>query len=167
MTTNHIDQLAEWYESAERITKTNLPQAGDIIIQPFAIGDGYQIEVDHEDWTPDVVREVGERARILSRAPKPKPAWHDAVAVIAHTDYGHIRQVWERDSETGYWLGIKGSLVRTDTLNDVTPLIEAKVTDEMVKRAREAFTKHSSVHVTIGPDLMRKTIAAALGLDPA
>lgn len=52
-----------------------------------------------------------------------------------------------------------GSYTRTD---DSRPLAPDDITDEMVKRARDAFTKHSSVHVTIGPDLVRKTIAAAL-----
>ena len=47
------------------------------------------------------------------------------------------------------------------------PLTPDAITDEMVKRARDAFTKHSSVHVTIGPDLVRKTIAAALTEPPA
>lgn len=32
--TAHIGQLTEWYESAERITKTNLPGDGDFIIYP-------------------------------------------------------------------------------------------------------------------------------------
>ena len=47
------------------------------------------------------------------------------------------------------------------------PLTPDAITDEMVERARDAFTKHSSVHVTIGPDLVRKTITAALTEPPA
>ena len=126
MTTNHIDQLAQWYADAERITDTNPPRIGDTLIFPYS-ADGYAIKAEEDDWTPDDVI-PGEPVRILRRAPKPKPAWHDAVAVIAHTDDGHIRQVWERDGDTGYWCGTEGYLVRTEKLRDVTPLIEAKVT---------------------------------------
>lgn len=139
MTGSHIDQLAQWYADAERITKTNLPRIGDTLITPYEAG-GFGVEVEEDGWAPDIVM-PGEPVRILARAPIPKPAWHDAVAVIAHTDDGHVRQVWERDGDTPFWCGTEGYLVPVDTLRDVTPLIEAKVTDEMVHRAEAAFTR--------------------------
>src|SRR5699024_8779199 len=97
------------------------------------------------------------------RAPKPKPAWHDAVAVIAHTDDGHIRQVWERDGDTGYWCGTEGYLVRTEKLRDVTPLIEAKVTDEMVERGARVSTPAGVRY--LHPSEVREVLTAALGLE--
>ena len=153
MTTNHIDQLTEWWETAEK----GAVQKGDIVIERVEDGQ-YNVFTAFESEAQEY-----DEFRILTRAPK--PAWHDAVAVIAHTDYGHIRQVWERDSETGYWLGIKGSLVRTDTLNDVTPLIEAKVTDEMVDRARNYMSINTGQTHT--HNAIRGVITTALGLDPA
>ena len=161
MTTNHIDQLAQWYADAEQITKANLPRVGDTLILPYNAG-GYGVEVEGDGWTPDDVV-PGEPVRILSRAPKPKPAWHDAVAVIAHTDDGHIRQVWERDGDTDYWCGTEGHLVRAEKLHDVTPMLEAKVTDEMVERARNAPSFDGRLSPT--SRLVREMLTAALGLE--
>lgn len=138
MTINHIDQLAEWYESAERITKTNLPRSGDYVISPFFNGTGFHVELEPDDWTADIVREEGEDARILSRAPEPKPAWHDAVAVMADDGDGD-RMVWVRADEQGKaWESADGFIRHPSELNSPTPLIEAKVADEMVERIREA-----------------------------
>jgi len=82
--------------------------------------------------------------RILSRAPKPKPAWHDAVAVIAHTDYCE-RQVWERESD-GTYSGSAGDVAGDRDLRDVTPLVEAKVTDEATQRVFNAFKLAHTEH---------------------
>ena len=161
MTTNHIDQLAQWYADAERITSANLPCAGDALIFPYNAG-GYAVEAEEDGWTPDDVV-PGESVRVLARAPKPKPAWHDAVAVIAHTDDGHIRQVWERDGDTGYWCGTEGYLARTEKLRDVTPLIEAKVTDEMVERGARVSTPAGVRY--LHPSEVREVLTAALGLE--
>ena len=164
MTSNHIDQLREWWESAEK----GAPSKGDAIIRRTErlLSNGYAYEVGTEDYTD---AKHLDNVRILARAPKPKPAWHDAVAVIAHTDDGHIRQVWERDGDTGYWCGTEGYLVRTEKLRDVTPLIEAKVTDETARtvldRYYETETGHDWPEDTIA--LMRLAVTAALGLESA
>ena len=158
----HIDQLAQWYADAERITDTNLPRSGDTLIFPYNAG-GYAIEVEGGDWTPgDVV--PGESARILHRAPKPKPAWHDAVAVTA--DVGRIdgaRRVFVKD-ENGVWIdALTSHGYAAVHLRDVTPLIEAKVTDEMVGRALDAADRHEAV--VINTAIIREALTAALGLE--
>ena len=159
MTTNPIDQLKKWYDDAEQVTETNLPRPGDTLIFPYNTS-GYAFEVEEAAWTPeDVV--PGETVRIYSRAPK--PSWHNAVAVIAHTDEGHVRQVWERDGDTGYWLGTESCLVRTDALRDVTPLIEAKVTNLMRGRVGDVLM---SRYGTTGPDgTVEAILTAALGIE--
>lgn len=154
MTTNHIDQLAEWWENAEE----GAVQPGDTVIGlTDADNDAYEVFVAQSGESEEY-----DFYRILSRAPKPKPAWHDAVAVIAHTDDGHIRQVWERDGDTGYWLGTERSLVRADKLCDVTPLIEAKVTDEAVERVLDVLHAWND---TYPAGLGTKLAAAALGIE--
>ena len=170
MTTNHIDQLAQWYADAERITDTNLPRAGDTLIFPYNAG-GYAIEAEGDDWTPgDVV--PGESARILHRAPKPKPAWHDAVAVIAASTVGDqdgggpVGRVFERVEHLGgrevVWA--HGDIeYETGELCDVTPLIEAKVTDEMVKRALTEY--NTDTWRFNGMARMRHALTVALGLE--
>ena len=161
MTTNHIDQLAQWYADAEQITKANLPRAGDTLILPYNAG-GYGVEVEEDGWTPDdVVR--GEPVRILARAPKPKPAWHDAVAVIAtrNRDSGYVRGVWANVGG-GRWHGVNGGIVNADDLTDVTPLIEAKVTDAMIDRILDVIdARFDNYPAGIGEDLA----VAALGLE--
>lgn len=164
MTINHIDQLAQWYESAEQITETNLPRAGDTLILPYNAG-GYGIEVEGVGWTPyDVVR--GEPTRILSRAPKPKPAWHDAVAVMArcsNAPEGHREPFIRSEATRDVWAGEAGH-ARTEDLRDVTPLIEAKVTDEMVDRILDVIAaRFDNYPAGIGEALA----IAALGLEPA
>ena len=151
----HIDTLAEWFDSAEDgdihegdTFIRHLPSVGR-----FVVGVAEEYLCAHPGY------------RILHRAPIPKPAWHDAVAVIAHTDDGHIRQVWERDGDTDYWCGTEGYLVRTEKLHDVTPMLEAKVTDEMVERARNAPSFDGRLSPT--PRLVREMLTAALGLETA
>ena len=174
MTTNHIDQIAQWYADAEQITKTNLPRAGDTMIFPYNAG-GYGIEVGGVGWTPgDVV--PGEPIRILSRAPKPKPAWHDAVAVIATSTVGDqdgggpVGRVFERVEHLGgrevVWA--HGDIeYETGELCDVTPLIEARVTDEMVKRAIDAWVADEQRGDGYLGDGIRSMLTAALGLETA
>ena len=154
-----IDQLKQWYDDAEQVTETNLPRPGDTLIFPYNAG-GYAFEVEEAAWTPeDVV--PGETVRIYSRAPK--PSWSDAVAVIAYTDDGHVRQVWERNDGAGYWLGTEGCLVRTEDLRDVTPLIEAKVTNHMRGRVGDVLM---SRYGDTGPDgTIEELITAALGIE--
>lgn len=145
MTTNHIDQLAQWHADAEQITKANLPRAGDTLILPYNAG-GYGVEVEEDGWTPDDVV-PGEPVRILARAPKPKPAWHDAVAVMArcsNAPEGHREPFIRSEATRDVWAGEAGH-ARTEDLRDVTPLIEAKVTDEARDRVWEELVHHGLI----------------------
>ena len=169
MTTSHVDQLAQWYADAERITDTNLPRIGDTLIFPYN-ADGYAIVAEEDDWTPDDVA-PGEPFRILARAPKPKPAWHDAVAVMArcsNAPEGHREPFIRSEATRDVWAGEAGH-ARTEDLRDVTPLIEAKVTDETARtvldRYYETETGHDWPEDTIA--LMRLAVTAALGLETA
>ena len=155
--TAHIDTLKEWWSEAEE----GVIEKGDTVINWF--GGETTVYVAAER-----ARRQNPHTRILARAPKPEPAWHDAVAVIAHTDDGHIRQVWERDGDTGYWCGTEGYPVRTEKLRDVTPLIEAKVTDEMVARAMKFWDPNCpGEHDADDIQWAREFITAALGLETA
>ena len=166
----HIDQLAQWYADAERITDANLPRIGDTLIFPYNAG-GYAIEVEEDDWAPNGVV-LGEVVRILRRAPKPKPAWHDAVAVMAETRDDDIRRAFvpQYDTETGEervdtWADWQGAYDAADLI-DPAPLIEAKVTDEMVARAM-AFWDPNCPGEYDADDIQwaREFITAALGLE--
>ena len=163
MTTNHIDQLAQWYADAEQITKANLPRAGDTLILPYNAG-GYGIEVEEDGWTPDDVV-PGEPVRILARAPK--PAWHDAVAVTATaTDElgDEITAVWVREGDE-LWRSDEGGMVLREDLRDVTPLIEAKVTDEMRDRVRDYYRIEHQVELPRDDVWLNELLTAALGLE--
>ena len=72
--TTHIDTLKEWWSEAEE----GVIEKGDTVINWF--GGETTVYVAAER-----ARRQNPHTRILARAPKPKPAWHDAVAVIAHT----------------------------------------------------------------------------------
>lgn len=163
MTTNHIDQLAQWYAKAEQITSANLPCAGDTLIFPYN-ADGYAVEAEEDGWTPDDVV-PGESVRILARAPKPKPAWHDAVAVMArcsNAPEGHREPFIRSEATRDVWAGEAGH-ARTEDLRDVTPLIEAKVTDEMAERLEGHFLNMANMALPEG--LARRMLTAALGLE--
>lgn len=162
MTTDHIDQLAQWYADAEQVTKTNLPNVGDVLIFPNSNSGGYTIEPNTGEWAPNIVGHH-ETARILARAPKPKPAWHSAKAIIASTDYCE-RQVWEWDFLG--WNGTAGDTANTEDLRDVTPLIEAKVTDEMVDRIREIKDPKGRRYFA-SREGARYVLAVALGIETA
>ena len=161
MTTNHIDQLAQWYADAERITDTNLPRIGDTLIFPYN-ADGYAIEVEEDGWTPDDVV-PGESVRILARAPKPKPAWHDAVAVIAHTARFSERRPFALTHTEDVLDPYNTEWITRDDLLDPAPLIEAKVTDEMVERLEGHFLNTANMALPEG--LARRMLTAALGLE--
>ena len=163
MTTNHIDQLAQWYADAERITSANLPCAGDALIFPYNAG-GYAVVAEEDGWTPDDVV-PGESVRILARTPKPKPAWHDAVAVMAgcsNAPEDHREPFIRSEATPGVWIG-EGGYGYADDLRDVTPLIEAKVTDEMVERLEGRFLNTANMALPEG--LARRMLTAALGLE--
>ena len=164
MTTSHIDQLARWYADAEQVTEDNLPNKGDVIIFPAHAFPGYIIETVPVAWPSHLVS-PRERVRILDRAPIPKPAWHDAPAVIAsHVDSAH-RSTWTPDPIVpGMWTTDDDQRDATD-LRDVTPLIEAKVTDGMVERASGALRELYGTHDN--GDSAAEIITAALGLETA
>ena len=156
MTINHIDQLREWWETAE----VGDPKDGDVIIE--WAGDGHAVRTFLEDERDNLYAAC--TYRILARAPKPKPAWHDAVAVMADTPGRPERRVFIRDVEQGWWSDADSSY-ETDELAHVTPLIEAKVTDAMVKRARAQSMKWE--FGGISENAARAMLTAALGLETA
>ena len=157
MTINHIGQLAQWWDEAEE----GVIEKGDTVINR---SDG--------ETTVYVATERARRhhtnARILARAPKPKPAWHDAVAVMADTPGRPERRVFIRDVEQGWWSDADSSY-ETDELAHVTPLIEAKVTDEMIVRAANAWTGNGyQTTRDLSRDLredITHALTAALGLE--
>ena len=156
MTINHIDQLTQWWDEAEE----GVIEKGDTVINR---SDG--------ETTVYVATERARRhhtnARILARAPKPKPAWHDAVAVMArcsNAPEGHREPFIRSEATRDVWAGEAGH-ARTEDLRDVAPLIEAKVTDAMVKRARAQSMKWE--FGGISENAARAMLTAALGLETA
>ena len=160
MLTTHIDTLREWFDNAEDgdiyegdTFIRHLPEVGR-----FVVGVAEEVLGAHPDY------------RILARAPKPKPAWHDAVAVTATaTDElgDEITAVWVREGDE-LWRSDEGGMVLRDDLRDVTPLIEAKVTDE----ARDRVWDELAHHGLIDPDKHRPSdswtadvVHVALGLE--
>ena len=160
MTINHIDQLAQWWRDAEE----GIGKAGDVVIErddsPNFGAPSYVVFMLGRDEYENLTYR-----RILARAPKPKPAWHNAVAVIA-TWYDSMEDeaitgVWTHDA--GVWKHEDGVCVDATALTDVTPLIEAKVTDEMVKRARATSMKWEFGGVS--ENAARAILTAALGIE--
>ena len=151
-----IDQLKEWWDSAEVPTSHALPRKGDRIIFRYN-SEWYEVATAADDAEEC---DLFEGMRILSRAPK--PAWHNAVAVMAVTVGRPERRVFMRDVEPGWWVDADSSY-ETDELAHVTPLIKAEVTDEMVERARSAYwgpTYGGSVD-----ERVRAILTAALGIE--
>ena len=156
--TAHIDTLKEWWENAEQ----GDPRRGDTIIQER--GSQYMIKTVAQDW--------GETAderftRILHRAPKPTPAWHDAIAVIAHTARFSERRPFALTHTEDVLDPYNTEWITRDDLIDPAPLIEAKVTDETARtvldRYYETETGHDWPEDTIA--LMRLAVTAALGIE--
>ena len=161
MTTNHVDQLAKWWENAEE----GIPSAGDtVIFDERHRGLGFHVTQATKDHPRGY-----DNARILARAPKPKPAWHDAIAVTATAtdDLGdEITAVWVREGDE-LWRSDEGGMVLRDDLRDVTPLIEAKVTDEMRDRVRDYYRTEHQVELPRGDVWLNELLTAALGLEAA
>ena len=157
MTSNHIDQIKEWWENAE----DGIPSAGDtVIFDERHRGLGFQVTQATKDHLCGY-----DNARILARAPKPKPAWHDAVAVIAEVHAFDLPRVFVKDDD-GIWNdALTGRGYSSDALSHVTPLIEAKVTDEMVERARGSLKRATGYYYSYA--IVQDALTAALGLDPA
>ena len=158
MTTNHIDQLTEWWSEAEHAPF----REGDVLIARFD-DRPMPFEVYPAGCDSDA---PAETVRVLSRAPKPRPAWHDAPAVTAkgREDWDHVEAFSRNDDyDPPRWIDNQGITYTAEQLSDVTPLIEAKVTDEMVKRARAESMKWE--FGGISENAARAMLTAALGLE--
>src|SRR5699024_10050623 len=164
MTTNHIDQLAQWWDEAE----VGGIEKGDTVIN--------RSEGETTVYVATVrAHRQHPSARILARAPKPKPAWHDAVAVIAETGDDDTRRAFvpqynaeTGDERLGTWADWQDGYDASELIDPV-PLIEAKVTDEMVLAALNASTGLDMLTVTSFKrdeiEDMRLALTAALGLE--
>ena len=160
MLTTHIDTLTQWWDEAEIPDANTLPRDGDRIIIRYN-SEWYEIATADGDVDES---EIGSNTRILARAPKPKPAWHDAVAVMArcsNAPEGHREPFMRSEATPDVWIG-EGGYGHTGDLRDVTPLIEAKVTDEMVDRILDVIdARFDNYPAGIGEALA----VAALGLE--
>ena len=162
MTTNHIDQLAQWWDEAE----VGVIEKGDTVIN--------RSEGETTVYVATVrAHRQHPSARILARAPKPKPAWHDAVAVIAETGDDDTRRAFvpqynaeTGDERLGTWADWQDGYDASELIDPV-PLIEAKVTDEMVERYRDEEMKWRLEGATSHPSVARLLLTAALGLEAA
>ena len=154
MTINHIDQLREWWETAE----VGDPKDGDVIIE--WAGDGHAVRTFLEDERDNLYAAC--TYRILARAPR---SHHPFPAILAtyRDENGMVSGVWRPEGKPRYWEGPEGDVVHEDSLEDVTPLIEAKVTDAMVKRARAQSMKWE--FGGISENAARAMLTAALGLE--
>lgn len=152
--TGHIDQITEWWENAAQIA----PMRGDLVIEDVTDEDGPDYRI--RKWPGDR-REKLSYVRVLE--PKTEPVWHDAVAVRASStnQYFEIRTVWTRDGEG--WINTAGEFSDDDDLIDPVPLIEAKVTDEMVERARDYMSDQTGQTHT--RSAIRGVLSAALGIE--
>ena len=162
MTTNRINQLAEWWDNAEDAPAS----PGDHIIERHVCErdeDTYYTVGVHREGMSGLIGKSG--TRILARAPKPKPAWHDALAVLAgckHDAPDRGRGTFIND-RSGQWLDESGERYDSDDLTDVTPLIKAEVTDEMVERGARVSTPAGVRY--LHPSEVREVLTAALGLE--
>lgn len=167
MTTNHIDQLAQWWDEAEE----GVIEKGDTVIN--------RSESETTVYVATVrAHRQHPNARILARAPKPKPAWHDAVAVMARSvfdgpDNYSGRRVMMRAGfgDDRWWDSSNEKHWEDDELADVTPLIEAKVTDEMTLRylnhSWDAAETELHAFEEVEVRTARNALTAALGLETA
>ena len=159
---SHIDQLAEWWENAE---ESNDFYPGDTWIRRRqAQTGGYVYDVGRVTR-----KKTYYETRVLARAPK--PAWHDSVVVMARSvnaPEGHREVFFRSEATPGVWIG-EGGYGYSDDLRDVTPLIEAKVTDEMVLKAlndKWGLSATSLYHYTEDAvSVTRDMISAALGVE--
>ena len=153
MTINHIDQLTQWWDEAEE----GVIEKGDTVINR---SDG-----ETTVYVATVrARRQHPNARILARAPKPKPAWHDAVAVMARCSNApedHREPFIRSEATRDVWAGEAGH-ARTEDLRDVAPLIEAKVTDEQVNRVDDLLR---AFYGTSTLTAARELVAAAFGIE--
>lgn len=149
--TDYIDQLAEWWENAE---ESDDFYPGDTWIKRRQAQTG--------GYVYDVGRVTSKKryyeARVLARAPIPS-APYPAILATYHDENGMVSGVWTYD-HPGYWEGPEGDIIAEEALEDVIPLIPAKVTDEMVNRA------YGYAPGTLGSkDTTRRLLTAALDIE--
>lgn len=127
----HIGLLKEWWESAEIAPADNPVRTGDVIIAKFS-EDDFRIVNDSHKLTGNSPFEY----RVLERAEQ-FPDWADSVAVIASYSAGYgkgtVREVFV---QTGFGTGWFSPTYEAteEELSDCVPLIEKKVTEDMVER---------------------------------
>ena len=163
--TGHIDTLAQWWDEAEE----GVIEKGDTVIN--------RSEGETTVYVATVrAHRQHPSARILARAPKPKPAWHDAVAVIAETGDDDTRRAFvpqynaeTGDERLGTWADWQDGYDASELIDPV-PLIEAKVTDEARERVWRSIQKYTGEDDRYRPDYGAEIdgyITAALGLETA
>lgn len=150
MTTGRMAELAEWWKTAER----GSARKGDVVIEKVS-DEQYNTFIAFEDDDQEY-----DEFRILERAPQPKPAWCDAVAVWASSrnQYVETRTVWKRKQRG--WISTEGDVSAEDELIDPIPLIEARVTDEMVERGRNIGVRGRKPDA----EMVRRILSSAFGL---
>lgn len=151
MTKNLMAELAERWKTAE----TGIARKGDTVIEKVS-DEHYNTYIAFEDDDQEY-----DEFRIVERAPQPKPAWCDAVAVWASSrnQYVETRTVWKRKQRG--WISTEGDVSTEDELIDPIPLIEARVTDEMVERGRNIGVKGRRPEA----EMVRRILACGLGLE--
>src|SRR5690625_6492943 len=156
--TTHIDTLKEWWSEAEE----GGVYEGDTVIDWFGGETAVYVAAER-------ARRQNPHTRILARAPKPKPAWHDAVAVIAETGDDDTRRAFvpqynaeTGDERLGTWADWQDGYDASELIDPV-PLIEAKVADEMGGRVEGHCLNTASLGLP--EDLARRMLTAALGLE--
>ena len=132
--TTHIDTLKEWWSEAEE----GVIEKGDTVINWF--GGETTVYVAAER-----ARRQNPHTRILARAPKRKPAWHDAIAVIAHTARFSERRPFALTHTEDVLDPYNTEWITRDDLIDPVPLIEAKVTDAARDRVWEELVHHGLI----------------------
>ena len=79
-------------------------------------------------------------------------------------DWDHVEAFSRNDDyDPPRWIDNQGITYTAEQLSDVTPLIEAKVTDEMVERLEGHFLNTANMALPEG--LARRMLTAALGLE--
>lgn len=159
MTTNHIDTLKEWWENAEQVA----PMRGDLVIED--VTDEYGLDYRIRNWPGDM-KEKLSYVRVLE--PKPKPAWHDAVAVIAHTARFSERRPFALTHTEDVLDPYNSEWITRDDLLNPTPLIEAKVTDEARERVWESIKEYTGEEERYRSQYVKEIdahVRAALGLE--
>ena len=74
--------------------------------------------------------------------------------------------MWVREGDE-LWRSDEGGRVLREDLRDVTPLIEAKVTDEMRDRVRDYYRNEHQVELPRDDVWLNELLTAALGLETA